>query len=353
MKEYLVLFLIVSTALLMEMQYKTIKIGEVIISTRKISFGIIFIYILFLGVFKGENYGYDAEGYRIFYFDFFKNVSIMDALKSGIEPGFAILSFIICKITTQYWVYRSIIFVMIFCGMSFVIWEKSDNVALSYLIYISFGFLSFDFFILRQALATTIVFMGIFWLENKEYVKFIITVLLAASFHYTAALSLILLPLALNIFKEDRILKRCLYFCGAFIVGAFFLPLILRMYPLIDYSQYVVSGEGYGMLLVLLIFWIMFEFARKKYLNGKLEEDSLFEYGIGSIYIQIISIFFSLFNRTIYYALAYSLICIPNICEKLSLKTRKSFVMALWMIMLLMFYKTILCAGELIPYVWL
>ena len=99
----------------------------------------------------------------------------MDALKSGIEPGFAILSFIICKITTQYWVYRSIIFVMIFCGMSFVIWKKSDNVALSYLIYISFGFLSFDFFILRQALATTIVFMGIFWLENKEYVKFIIT----------------------------------------------------------------------------------------------------------------------------------------------------------------------------------
>ena len=61
MKEYLVLFLIVSTALLMEMQYKTIKIGGVIISTRKISFGIIFIYILFLGVFKGESYGYDAD----------------------------------------------------------------------------------------------------------------------------------------------------------------------------------------------------------------------------------------------------------------------------------------------------
>lgn len=358
MKEYLILFFIVSIALVVEMRYSTIKIGSVNVPTRKLSFYVISAIIVILGVFKSENYGYDAGGYKDYCFDLFTDISISEAFQRGIEPGFALLSFLVCKITSQYWVYRTVFFLMIFSGMSYVIWKKSSNIALSYLIYISFGFLSFDFFILRQALAATIIFMGFFSLERKKYGRFVVAVIAATFFHYTAVLAFALMPLAIEKFHKTRILKRFVYLVGIFAGGMFFSPILFRMYSRIrgiDYAQNIISGEGYGMLFILLLFWWGIDIIQNKYLNGKQmdEERHLFEYGMGSVYIQVISLFFSLFNRTIYYALAYALICVPNMCEKLNIKTKRTVAVILWLMMLLMFYKTILCSDVLIPYVWL
>lgn len=350
---YLLLFLIVSVFLMIESSADYIKIGTLRVKTRTISFGIIFISIIFLGIFKGEGYGYDADSYQIYYFDYLKHVSLGEALHSGIEPGFALVSFLICRLTTHFWVYRAVLFLFTFGGLSKIIWDKSKNVSLSFLLFISLGLLSFDMFILRQAFAVTVIFLGYGFLEKGKYIKFSLFILTAATFHYTALLVFALLPLTSRNFTNTYIFKKTAYISGAIIVGMFFLPELIQMYTINDYSGYTVSGEGYGLLLLLSAFFLVISIFRHNCTGAKKSQsyDTVYEYSFGSIYIQIVALFFSLFNRTIYYALIYSLINISDIASVVNKRTQKTFMFIITIFMAVMYYMTILNATELIPYV--
>jgi hypothetical protein len=67
---------------------------------------------------------------------------------------------------------------------------------LSYLVYFSFFLITFNLHIIRQGLAIAIILYGYRFLFNKNYLKFILIVLIASTFHLSA---LILLPFTLLI----------------------------------------------------------------------------------------------------------------------------------------------------------
>jgi len=349
---YLLLFIIVAVFLLIEMSFDYIRIGAKCIKVRSAAFWIIFFAILLLGTLKGETYGYDADSYKMYYFDYFRQVSLKGVFSTRIEPGFAFVSFIICKITTHFWIYRAILFLITFGGLSKIIWDKSLYVSLSYLLYLSLGFVSFDMFILRQALAVTIIFLGYDYLEKRKYLKFSMFILAAASFHYTALIVFALLPLTSKSFVGMSMFKRTVYIGGSIIVGSFFLPRLTSMDLKTDYSASIVSGTGYGLLLFLGIYFFILSLFKRKYTDIRIGQsnNAIYEYCLGSLYIQIIALFFSLFNRTIYYTLIYSLINIPRIVTAMNIKSRKTFIAFTFVLMALMYYMTILNAAELIPY---
>lgn len=349
---YLLLFIIVAVFLLIEVSFDYIRIGAKCIRTRSAAFWIIFFAILLLGILKGETYGYDADSYKMYYFDYFRQVSLKGIFSTRIEPGFAFVSFIICKITTHFWIYRAILFLITFGGLSKIIWDKSPYVSLSYLLFLSLGFVNLDMFILRQALAVTIIFLGYDYLEKKKYLKFSMFILTAASFHYTALIVVALLPLTSKSFAGTSMLKRCIYIGGSIIVGSFFLPRLTAMYLKNDYSSSIVSGTGYGLLLFLSIYFLMLNLFKRKYTDSRIGQSSnaIYEFYLGSLYIQIIALFFSLFNRTIFYSLIYGLINIPQIVTAMNIKSRKTFIAFTFVLTALMYYITILNSEELIPY---
>ena len=91
--------------------------------------------------------------------------------------------------------FRSIVFVLTFSIIGVWIYKHSKNIALSFLCFIAFGILSFDFTILRQALAVSITAWSFDFLINRKPVKFFLIVLLAACFHKTALIMLFIYPL--------------------------------------------------------------------------------------------------------------------------------------------------------------
>ena len=361
---YIVLFFIILIMFVIENSYLTIKLGTIRIDSRKLAFEVIALSIILVGVSKSQEYGYDAESYRINYFEYVQDKSVLEVLKSGIEPGFALLTLILHKISSSYWLYRAFMFLFSFGGISFVIWRKSKNISLSYLLYISFGMFSFNMCIFRQAIAVSVVLLGINNLEEKKYLKFSMFILLASLFHYTAMFVFLLLPLTYWRFDSIRLAIRFIYSITFFLLGKFFLKYLIDLYSINDYSDYIVEGEGIGYLFVIVLLILAFEFFKHYFLDNLFWDinlyddkewicsDTIYEFSLGCIYIQIIALFFSLFNRVIYYPFAFAMICLPNNVPRNKGKNNRLILSMIVILCFIMYYKTILNSTDLIPYVF-
>lgn len=88
----------------------------------------------------------------------------------------------------------------------------SKNYLISILVFI-FNNIYFSYMnIMRQALAISIILLGIKYLLNKKYIKFIIVILLASLFHTVAIASIILIPIYM--LKDKKILPYLILFAG-------------------------------------------------------------------------------------------------------------------------------------------
>lgn len=81
-------------------------------------------------------------------------------------------------------------------AMLFVIYKESENPLLSILMFLSLGSFEFALSGLRQSIALSIIVLSYLFIKNRKPVKFIISVLIASLFHFSAILFLIAYPLA-------------------------------------------------------------------------------------------------------------------------------------------------------------
>ena len=115
--------------------------------------------------------------------------------------------------------------------------------------FIAFGILSFDFAILRQALAVSITAWSFDFLINRKPVKFFLIVLLAACFHKTALIMLLIYPLLDKKIEKSRFVIKVIYYLISVSVAVIGGQIITQIYQRQDYSEYIVRGEGYNLLV--------------------------------------------------------------------------------------------------------
>lgn len=168
--------------------------------------------------------------------------------------------------------FRSIVFVLTFSIIGVWIYKHSKNIALSFLCFIAFGILSYDFTILRQALAVSITAWSFDFLINRKPVKFFLIVLLAACFHKTALIMLLIYPLLDKKNEKSRFAIKVIYYLISVSVVVIGGQIITQIYQRQDYSEYIVRGEGYNLLVFLLVLLvILYFFANRKQLSCKIK----------------------------------------------------------------------------------
>lgn len=245
--------------------------------------------------------------------------------------------------------FRSIVFVLTFSIIGVWIYKHSKNIALSFLCFIAFGILSFDFAILRQALAVSITAWSFDFLINRKPVKFFLIVLLAACFHKTVLIMLLIYPLLDKKIEKSRFVIKVIYYlisASVVVIGG---QIITQIYQRQDYSEYIVRGEGYNLLVFLLVLLgILYFFANRKQLSCKIKSE--LELLNSIICFQIIATGFSLFTRVLYYVTTYLCVTIPDIMEELDDETKNTMLVIMLVLFSVLFYVTY-HGSDVVPYV--
>lgn len=248
--------------------------------------------LLLLNCLRSVGTGNDTYSYKAL-FDYYSNQYFVDYsqaaliwMDSYIDIGFRVLNKIFTYFCNNYQIFISIIACFIYFSTIKFIKKYSDNVVISVVLFF-LAFFHAYINVLRQAIAISIVLLGFELLYEKKILKFILFVLLATTFHKTAIITLIFIPIVHM--KKFSINKGILAILGCIILtyGGFVQLLIST----VGYSGSYISEENgisvyASILLSVLIFFVMV------FLKGKNNFDSLDEICNGdnlqsSFYIRI------------------------------------------------------------------
>lgn len=349
MKVYLLIYLVTIILCIIETNLEYVTIGVRKISTSVFSTIIIYPYILLLGVLRSEVLGVDYLNYKNNYWDVYKNLDLLNAIKYDSDVGYGLMNWGISRFTSDFWVFRAILFAITFSIISVWIWKYSKNVALSYFIFIALGFIGFDFTILRQALVVSLSVWSYKYLIERKTFKFVLIVLLAAFFHKTALIMLLIYPLLSKRVTELKKWIKIVYLIGAGSIVAIGGKVIATLYHRNDYTLDVNQGHGYSLLLFYIgIFLIVYFFIQRISQRDEL----LYEYdiAISSIYVQIIATSLSIFTRMLKYTTSYLFVLIPDVMDKLDKKTKNVMLVVVILVMSVLFLKSHGAEENIIPY---
>lgn len=178
------------------------------------------IFILFFG-FRGF-VGWDYQEYYLYFKEcptFSTATNFWTDVKTvEFEPGYSIYM-ILCKtICNNYHVFVLISTIIDSVGLYYIIKKYSDNVALSFLLFMTFA-LPLEIDLMRNIKGMFFVYLAIPYISQRNYIKYFALTALSTTFHFT---TIIFMPLY---FVLNRTLPR--YLLGGFFVAGYiyyFLP---------------------------------------------------------------------------------------------------------------------------------
>lgn len=302
--------------------------------------------LLFLGL-RDTTIGTDLKNY-IPYFNMIKQADWNNLFILKFEKGYIVLNKIISIFGSENF-FLFIVAIITLSGVYFSIKNFSKNYFFSVFIFVTFQFYIFQFSGLRQAIAFSIVLMSLKYIRERQLFKFIITIIIASTFHKTA---IIFIP-AYWISQNKVTIKSIGVFLGVFIILYIIKTPILTFITKYMYSTYDVSttAGGYMMLILLFTIFIFFTLIRNK--NAEINENNDIWFNMLMIAILIQSLASTQGNiarLTMYYS--YSLLfLIPNVVNNIeNLNQRMLVKICIYILLLCFFISNIQIDTLYIPY---
>ncbi|WP_276861676.1 EpsG family protein [Anaerococcus tetradius] len=344
---YIILLLVVLFNIFLEANFNKLKIFNIKINSRKLSFFSCFIFILLLGVLRHELLGVDVKVYKNYFMGLYADYNIkyfIGNLKYDI--GYITLNKLIFLLSNNFRIFEIVVFCTTFGIFSLIIYKESKYPALSFLIYIALDFIGFNMCILRQAVACTLCFLAYYFLEKNKKIQYILLVILAITFHKTAILFFLTYFLSLNKENISSYAKNLIYIFIFYLGFNLILPKLIGIYTN-DYSDTIIAGQGFNLLLFYLIAVMIMRLIYNKECSNI--DMMRYESSFGTVYMQIGALSFALFTRiTKYFAIIFTL-SIPNIVYK---SKYRSLYIVIYCIMfsILYIYGLYSNGTEIVPY---
>lgn len=307
--------------------------------------------ILFLGIFRETTVGHDSESYYIYYWDQLSRFSWADLFTNfSVDNGFYIVLKLIAILTDDWWFARAILFVLTFSLYYLIIIKESSYPCVSLLIFVGLANLGLMFGILRQSLAMGVCFFAYKYLRKNEWLKFIIFVLIAATIHKTALISLYVFIVSFFKLKKLTYYKFLVLSGFAALVFYFVIPMITSTYNSMIYKNIATHDGGYGKFLFVIVVFVvlgyLMNYIKKNEelaeLNSELVDNDkivgLYNVSSGAIFIQIGALQWGLLTRTTVYFSIYWCLLFPELLNKLSQKNRIQVYLVLAVLFGFMFF---------------
>ena len=276
--------------------------------------------ILFFSLFfvtlalRHKSIGVDMQNYltkyhRIALYD----ISYVWDNSGSIDIGYGLLNKFFAQLGFDDRIFIAAISFMMVAPIAWLYCRESDNWMLTVSLFLILPIFTMCFSGFRQALAIAVVPFAFYFAQKRKLIGFIITVLLAMSFHNSAVFLAFLYPVF-----HMRLTKRSLYFIVPSLILAFILN--RQIYALVlgilggkyeeRYSD--MSGTGAYTMLILFILLAVFSFVFTD--ESKMDK---YDFGLRNILLLIVVLQFfapvnSIAMRVNYYYLLFLPIIIPR-----------------------------------------
>lgn len=286
----------------------------------RIAFIIIFIILCIREPFSDLE-GYISSFYRL-------NISGFDEIiKSRLEPAYKILIVIIGKIWLNERFYMFAVDFISCLGPYYFIKKYSKNYLLSILLFIAIGTYRMNFYLIRQAIAVSLLLFSIKYVENKKIIPFTLLVMLAGLFHKSALIFIVLYFMCNNRLEKNN----KFIFPSIAILCYMYRKEICNLALKIEYSWYAdtiyaVSGEGYSRLAIFVLLLIFSLLLKKKNTQYDKQNDIMLNISLIAILIQILASNIAIISRVAYYFSMGFIILPVNSIAKLESKYTKMVI---------------------------
>lgn len=236
---YILLFLSIITGVLFY------SIGSINNRTIKILYCCVnYIPLAIVAGVRNISVGTDTPMYHYIFYDIsrsnfewtFFNVNIND-YAYVVEIGYRLLNKVISFFTLDENIGIMLISIVTILGFAIFFFKTSYNIWITTVIFIGLGFYVETFNTMRQVLACMIICNGFVFFKNKLYKKWILTVLIATTMHFTAIVFL-------GFTKILPLTRKKLIMCISFLVLVYFFVGFLGSY--ISIFDFLIKYESYN-----------------------------------------------------------------------------------------------------------
>ena len=297
--------------------------------------------------------GTDYYGYKEVFNSIKNSISFNNVLAFYQEPGWVLIN-LICNSYFSVLFISSLIYSL---TITFAIFRLRDKIGITFPLFISYMvFYSLSFNGIRQAIAAAIFLLALSFID-KNRLKYILLIILAALFHKSAIICLALL-LFYNQKKSN--LSKLLVITTAFsvIVFIFSNQIISFLERLNLYSKYLESSDdsgsgSFGFLLYILPVTVLLLFIGKKYKINDNYFKFIFFVFLMQVPFQILGIAIPFADRIAEYGLISQIILVPYSLNRIENKQEKRNYFTLftcWYIFYYVFMFVVLKSNGVYPY---
>ncbi len=244
---------------------------------------------------------------------------------SHFEIGYNYLVLFATSLGLSFNAFLLIISLMMNIGVGVFIYKYSKQPMFSFILFILLRLFFCEINIMREFLALTIFLSSIRFIEKRNFIKFLLVVVLASLFH-SSALFAIIIYFLYNLKLTP--IKKLSFATATVVVYAFLYNILTYITQTLGiYERYVDDYYGSNRLasivlaIISIVVYLFFKIIQKKHLDkekmlDKIQEHRLTFYSnilFFSIIFSIIAIRISVFSRLSLYYQIFNIIAIPNV----------------------------------------
>ena len=244
-------------------------------------------------------------------------------------------------------------------------YEQSDDFPLTFFLFMTLGYYFQSFSTVRYYLALAAAFYSMKFVLRRQWIRFLVIVLLGAAFHKSLLVVIPLYFLASVPWKKWQLAVAAL-FCTTFLFCQdFYLKVVVFLYPTYEDTEYLEGGTSYINILrcaAVLIFaglvLYMQRHAKEERLTDDEEERRFWFYfylNLGALVLYVFCSFLPIISRIGYYLTVSHVLFIPMLLKRVdSVRWRKLFRVGILMAAILYFAIYMSRAGDdgtlILPY---
>ncbi len=241
------------------------------------------------------------------------------------EAGFNLL------VTVLYELAGAEDFLLVFAVFAFfTIWlflksmyEQSDSFGWSFFLFMAFGFYFSTFNTVRYYLALAMALYSVKYVLKREWVKFILLVLLGSAFHKSMLVAIPLYFLAALPWKKWQMALMALFCTTFFFFQDFYLKAVVFLYPSYEDTEYLEGGISWFNILRcmgVLVFALLYY---RQAVEGSRRNRFYFYCNLGALVLYTCCSFLPIITRIGYYLNVTQIMFIPAILGKIEDKRQK------------------------------
>lgn len=321
-------------------------------ATRKIYFSILTLQMALIAGLRGYDVGWDTRNY-VWFFSRVTNYDLRFVFTNNfeLEKGYVLLEYFTSKISTNPTALFLIIAIFYCFSVGLFIYKNSKNPILSYVIFISMGFYTFSMTALRQTVAIGIILFSFEFIKKRKFIPFLLLVLLASTFHYSA---LVFLPFYFIGYKKFTRPYVLLTLSTIPLVFVFRDRLFSILTQISGYGYSALEREGPTTLFMLLILVFIGGIIQRKSILKMAKDNALY---FNSTYLSIILATMAFIHpatlRAGYYYMLFLVLFIPEIIHSLSDKRIKALAyIAVILALLFLYIRNLNPSSPFVPYMF-